>query len=172
MTEVQRSVVARFSDLDSANKALRRLREAQKNEGLEIRNGAVVVGTADGVMSVTELEDVGLSDVATSALDLMTFLGVGAAKIAAGTALAGGMLLLSSARRAAALGGAVLMMPARMFLDVFESEKVVDALGTTIEPGVCAVVALVDEPATAAQVMAELAESGGEVVEVNVETEE
>lgn len=171
MADSQRSVVAKFSDLDSANKALRKLRDAQKNRGLDIRDGAVVVGTADGVMPVMDLDDVGLGDVAGNALDLMAFLGIGATKIAADAAIAGGLLLLSSARRAASLGGSLLLMPAKVFLGVLESEKALDYFGATIDPGTCAVIAVVDEPAAAAQVMAELSEAGGYVVEVDVEDE-
>lgn len=172
MTKFERSVVATFADLESANRALRNLRDAQQNRGLEIREGAVVVGTADGVMPVADLDDVGLGEVTSNALDLVAFLGIGTAKIAAETAIAGGLLLLSSARRAVALSSSLLFLPAKMLIDAFESEKVVEIGGTTIEPGVCAVIAVVAEADDAAQVVAELSESGGQVVEVDVDQDE
>jgi uncharacterized membrane protein len=171
MTEREGSVVATFPDLNSANKALRKLRDAQQNQGLAIREGAVVVGTTDGLMPVMELDDIGLGDVASNAFDLATYLGVGTAKIAASTAISGGLLLLSSARRAAALGGSLLLMPAKRFMDMLETSKVIDYVDATIEPGACAVVAVVDEPSLVAQVIAELAESGGQVIEMDVDQE-
>ncbi|MFN2201897.1 MAG: hypothetical protein ACK2UO_11870 [Caldilineaceae bacterium] len=172
MTKLEGSVIAKFADLDSANRALRKLRDAQKNEGLDIREGAVVVGTVDGVMPVTNLDEVGLGDVASNAVDLMAYLGVGTAKIAAQTAIAGGLLLMSSARRVAALGGSLLVMPAKKFLNVLGSDQEIDLLGATIEPGTCAVVAVVEDAAAAAQVMAELAESGGLVLELDVDAQD
>ena len=60
-------------------------------------------------------------------------------------------------------------MPAKMAFGVLESDKAMDYFGTAIEPGTCAVVAVVDEPAVAAQVMAELSESGGQVIGVGVD---
>jgi len=172
VTKLEGSVIAKFADLDSANRALRKLRDAQKNEGLDIREGAVVVGTVDGVMPVTNLDEVGLGDVASNAVDLMAYLGVGTAKIAAQTAIAGGLLLMSSARRVAALGGSLLVMPAKKFLNVLGSDQEIDLLGATIEPGTCAVVAVVEDAAAAAQVMAELAESGGLVLELDVDAQD
>ena len=169
MEEYQGSVVAKFADLDAANKALRNLRDAQQSKGLEIREGAVVIGTADGVMPVADLDDIGLGEVSGNALDLMVFLGIGTVKIAAETAISSGALLLSSARRAAALGGSLFLMPARRLFSVFESENALEYLGTAIEPGVCAVVAVVDEPDDTAQVIAELSESGGEVIEIEID---
>lgn len=169
MTKLEGSVIAKFADLDSANKALRKLRDAQKNEGLDIREGAVVVGTADGVMPVTNLDEIGLGDVASNAVDLLAYLGVGTAKIAAQTAIAGGLLLMSSARRMAALGGSLLVMPAKKFLSVLGSDEAVDLWGATIEPGTCAVIAVVEDASAAAQVMAELAESGGVVIDLDID---
>jgi hypothetical protein len=171
MAEYQGSVVAKFADLDAANKALRNLRDAQQSKGLEIREGAVVIGTADGVMSVADIDDIGLGEVTSNALDLMAFLGIGTVKIAAETAISGGALLLSSARRAAVLSGSLFLMPARMLFSVFETENAIEYLGTAIEPGVCAVVAVLDEPDDTAQVIAELSESGGEVIEIDVDTD-
>jgi uncharacterized membrane protein len=171
MPDYQNSIIATFTDLDTANKALRRLRDAQQNRGVDIKDGAVVVGTAEGVMPVMDLDDVGLGDVAGNALDLFAYLGIGATKIAAETAIAGGLLLLSSARRAAALGTSLLLMPAKSLLGILESDKALDYFGAVIEPGTCAVVAVVDEPDVAAQVMAELSESGGQVIEVDVNSE-
>jgi hypothetical protein len=169
MSNTESSVVARFPDLDSANKALRSLRHAQQNRGLAISEGAVVIGTADGIMPVVELDDIGLSDVASNALELATFLGIGTVKIAAGAAISGGLLLLSSGRKAAALGGSLLLMPAKWAMDMLEADKTIDYFDATIEPGACAVVAVVDEPELIAQVVAELAEAGGEVVDLELD---
>jgi len=169
MTDYHGSVVAKFDSIDAANNALRDLRDAQQNKGLVILEGAVVVGTEDGVMPVTDIDDVGIGDVTGNAIDLVAFLGIGAVKIAAEAAIAGGALMLSSARRAAALGGSLFMIPARMVFSVFESESELEYLGAAIEPGVCAVVAVVDEPTDTAQVIAELSESGGEVIEIDVD---
>ena len=172
MTDDQGSIVARFEDIETANRALRNLRDAQQSKGLEIREGAVVVGTADGVMPIMDIDDVGLCDVTSNALDLMVFLGIGAVKIAAEAALSGGALLLSSGRRAFALGGSLLMLPAKTLFAFFESEQAIENLGKAIEPGVCAVIAVVDHVADRAQVMAELSESGGEIVEIEEVEEE
>ncbi len=171
MADYRESIIATFTDLDAANKALRRLREAQQKRGLELSEGAVVVGTADGVVSVTDIEDFGLGDVTSSTVDLLMFLGVGTMKIAAEAAISGGALLLNSARRAAALGSSILLLPARMVMDMFDTEAAIEALGGAIGPGVCAVVAVVRDPSDAAQIIAELAESGGEVIELDIEAE-
>ena len=169
MTDYHGSVVAKFGSIDEANRALRNLHDAQQNKGLVIREGAVVVGTAEGVMPVTDIDDVGIGDVTSNAIDLVAFLGIGAVKIAAEAAIAGSALMLSSARRAAALGGSLFMIPARMVFSVFEDDSDLEYLGAAIEPGVCAVVAVVDEPTDTAQVIAELSESGGEVIEIDVD---
>ena len=163
------TVVVRFADFDSANKALRKLRDAQQNKRLQIRQGAVVVGTPDGVMPVKSLDDMGLGDVTSNVADSVVFLGIGSAKIAAETALASAGLLLSSARRAVALGGSLLMLPARMVLSSFESSKVAEGIDAVLEPGACAVIAIVDAPEDADQVIASLSEFGGEVVQIEVD---
>ena len=62
-------------------------------------------------------------------------------------------------------------MPAKSLLGMLESDKALDYFGAVVEPGTCAVVAVVDEPDVAAQVMAELSESGGQVIEMDVNSE-
>lgn len=172
MTDYQGSVVAKFADLDSANRALRNLRDAQKDKNLRIREGAVVIGTPDGVMPVADLDDVSLGDVTGSAIDLMMFLGVGSLKIATEAAISGAALLLSSARRAASLGGTLLTLPAKVLLSAFDDDSPADHLVGVIQPGVCVIVAVADGPTDTAQLIAELSESGGEILDIEVDEEQ
>ena len=167
-TDQSKTVIMKFADFGSADRALRNLRRQQKAQGLGIRQGAVVVGTPSGMMPVKDIDDIGLGEVTGSAADLMVFLGVGTAKIAAETAFAGVGLLLNSARRAAALGVSLLLMPARMVAGAFESDSPLQGYDTVLEAGACAVFAVVDAPEDAELVIADLADYGGEVIQVGL----
>jgi uncharacterized membrane protein len=163
-----KTVVVRFADFDSANRALRKLRDAQKKKRLQIHRGAVVVGTAEGAMPVKSLDDMGLGDVGSNLADLAVFFGLGSARIVAETALAGAALLLSSTRRAAALGGSLLLLPARMLVSSFQSGEITEGIDALLEPGACAVVAVVDSQGDADQIVADLSEYGGEAVAIEI----
>lgn len=171
-TEQADILVAKFADFATANKALRKLREAQRSKRLHGRKGAIVVGTPEGVMPVKDLDDMGVGDITSSMIDLAAFLGIGAAKIAAGTAFAGATLLLSSTRRTLALGRTLVLLPAKMLLGSFGSDEIVEELSSAVEPGVCAVVAVVNDADDAAQVAADLSEYGGELVTIEADAED
>ena len=113
-------IVAKFDDSRSAQRALREVKKVMSQQQVAVREGAVIVRDADGELHISDVKELGLSDIVRGTTDLTMAVGRGGFNLtmrlmggAVGLAADGVRLALRGAWRAAILTGAILATPGR-----------------------------------------------------------
>lgn len=140
-------IVAKFDDSRNAQRALREVKKAMSKQQVAVREGAVIVRDADGELHISDVKEIGLSDIVRGTTDLTVALGRGGLNLsmrllggAVGLAAGGARLALRSAWRAAIFAGAVLATPGRKLSSYLELDKYMQTVGEDLEPGTAAVI--------------------------------
>jgi len=162
-------MVATYSSPRAAARALEQLQQDLPEAGIAMPRGALLTRTPDGGLNIRELHDTGVSDVASSALDVALFLGIGTARIAWTTLRDGASLLVRSTSRMAALAGALAVLPLQKVRGAVASNEQLRRIGDQLETGATAVVLITDAHGeNLAQLCTLLAKTGGRIVQGGV----
>jgi uncharacterized membrane protein len=140
-------IVAKFDDSRNAQRALREVKKVMSQQQIAVREGAVIVRDADGDLHISDVKEIGLSDIFLGTTDLTVALGRRGFNLtrrllggAVGLAAAGVSLALRSAWRAAIFTGAILATPGRRLSSYLELDKYMQTVGEDLEPGTAAVI--------------------------------
>ena len=164
------TVVAKFEDPADAEKALRKVTKALRDEDKLIYEGGVVSLREDGKLKFKDMRDFGMTDIFVDAADTTISIGLGGLGLMMGVATAGLNFVFDSLRlvrnnagQVIGLAGAVLAYPNRKLMSAYEPGAEMLKLSKNLEPGETAVVVTAD-PDTAANLATDLARSGGELL--------
>jgi len=171
MTEAAiQTVVAKFDDQADAEKALRKVTKALRDEDKLIYEGGIVALDKDGDLDFKDMRDIGLGDIIVDAADTTLSIGLGGLGLLMGVATAGLnfvfdslRLVRNSASQVIGLAGEVMSYPNRQLLSKYQPGTEVRKLSKSLQPGETAVVVTAD-PDTAAMLATDLARSGGELL--------
>jgi uncharacterized membrane protein len=140
-------IVARFSDSRSAQRALRDVKKVMSQQQVAVREGAVIIRDADGELHISDVKELGLSDIVRGTTDLTMAVGRGGFNLtmrlmggAVGLAADGVRLALRGTWRAAILTGAILATPGRKLSSYLQLDKYMQTVGEDLEPGTAAVI--------------------------------
>ena len=160
-------IVAKFDDSRSAQRALREVKKVMSRQQAAVREGAVIVRDADGELHISDVKELGLSDIVRGTTDLTVALGRGGFNLtmrlmggAVGLAADGVRLALRGTWRAAILTGAILATPGRKLSSYLQLDRYMQTVGEDLEPGAAAVILILadDQDGDLAEM---LAGSGG-----------
>ena len=70
-------IVAKFDDSRSAQRALREVKKVMSQQQVAVREGAVIVRDADGDLHISDVKELGLSDIVRGTTDLTVAVGRG-----------------------------------------------------------------------------------------------
>jgi hypothetical protein len=164
------TVVAKFDDPADAEKALRKVTKALRDDDKLIYEGAVVTLDKNGEARVKDIKDIGLSDLIVEAADTTISIGIGGLGLLMGVATAGLNFVFDSMRlvrnnagQVVGLAGNVLAYPNRMLMSAYQPGAEAIKVSKNLAAGETAVVVTAD-PDTAAELATSLARSGGELL--------
>jgi uncharacterized membrane protein len=140
-------IVAKFSDSRSAQHALRDVKKVMSQQQVAVREGAVIVRDVDGELHISDVKEIGLSDIVRVTADLTVALSRGGFNLTmrlmggtVGLAADGVRLALRGTWRAAILTGAILATPGRKLSSYLQLDKYMQTVGEDLEPGTAAVI--------------------------------
>jgi hypothetical protein len=164
------TVVAKFDDSYDAEKALRKVTKALRDQDKLIYEGGVVALDEGGELEFKDMRDIGLTDIIVDAADTTISVGLGGLGLVMGVAMAGLNFVFDSLRlvknnagQVIGLAGEVLAYPNRKLLSSYRPGAETLKLSKSLKPGETAVVVTAD-PDTAANLATELARSGGQLL--------
>jgi hypothetical protein len=164
------TVVAKFENPADAEKALRKVTKALRDEDKLIYEGGMVALDRDGELEFMDMRDIGLADIIVDAADTTISIGLGGLGLLMGVATAGLNFVFDSLRlvknnagQVIGLAGEVLAYPNRKLLSNYRPGAETLKLSKSLKPGETAVVVTAD-PDTAATLATDLARSGGELL--------
>jgi hypothetical protein len=164
------TVMAKFEDPADAEKALRKVTKALRDEDKLIYEGGVVSLREDGKLKFKDMRDFGLTEILVDAADTTISIGVGGLGLMMGVATAGLKFVFDSLRlvrnnagQVIGLAGEVMAYPNRKLMSAYEPGAEMVKLSKNLEPGETAVVVTAD-PDTAAGLATDLARSGGKLL--------
>ncbi len=140
-------IVAKFDDSRDAQRALREVKKTMRQQRVAVREGAVIRRDADGGLHISDVREIGLSDIVRGTTGLTVDLGRGGINLslrllggAVGLAVGATRLALRGTWRAARFTGAVLATPGRKLSSYLELDKYMQTVGEDLEPGTAAMI--------------------------------